>query len=341
MNATAQKQTQTEMSEDLNPKKRGLGRGLNALFEDEEVDYAPKAEAAQAAPETAAAESAGKSRQMLGIDLLAPRKEQPRKIFYDETLRELADSIKRHGVLQPLLVRPAKDNPGNYEIIAGERRWRAAQLAGQHEVPVIHMEVSEEEAFRIALIENLQREDLDILDEANGYQAMIDTFGYTQEQLAEALGKSRSHVTNMLRLRKLPDAVLLRLHAGHISMGHARALLGASNPGDLVDFVVEQELTVRQTEELIADGHSAHLQKPRVDMADKRGGNGRKMRDANLTAIEETLAQKTGLKVHIAMNASGKSGTFKIDFKSLDQLDQILEYLGGEGSAKPAARLMD
>jgi ParB family chromosome partitioning protein len=179
----------------LNPKSRGLGRGLNALFEDDEGVY----------PQVGAdSPIQGRARSMLGVDQLEAGKGQPRKIFKENSLNELADSIKQHGVLQPLLVRELSGQNGRYEIIAGERRWRAAQKAQLHEVPVIVLTITDAEAFEIALIENLQREDLDPIDEAFGYQKLMSEYNYTQEKLAESLGKSRSHIANMTRLLNLP-----------------------------------------------------------------------------------------------------------------------------------------
>ena len=321
--------------EDFKPKKRGLGRGLNALFEDEEEGHSP------ASPTQEAGEkSTGRGRQMLGIDQIEPMLGQPRRYFAEETLEELADSIRTYGVLQPLLVRPPKAGSNLHYIIAGERRWRAAQKAQLHELPVIILDVADEEAFKIAMIENLQREDLNAVDEADGYQTLIDNFGLTQEQLAESMGKSRSHITNMLRLKKLPESVAGHLRVNELSAGHARALLSAKNPGALAERVIKEGLSVRQTEKLAAED-SANLQKPRKDMAaKKKSASGHDERDINIIHLEQSLMAETGLHVYIDTKHTGKSGKVEIAFQSLDQLDEILKYLrrGASVAGAPAAR---
>ena len=268
---------------------------------------------------------------MVGIDQLEPGPGQPRNIFQDEALEELAASIKQHGVLQPLLVRENADNSGCYEIIAGERRWRAAQKAQLHEVPVIVLSITDAEAFEIALIENLQREDLDPIDEAAGYQKLIDHYDYTQEKLAENLGKSRSHIANMMRLLQLPPAVQKMLSEGKLSAGHARALITAKNAEELAKTVVARNLSVRETEKLVAEAEG------RPSKSKSKGKSGEKgvRKDVDTLALEDELSNKIGMRVSID-SPDGLSGKVSIAFKSLDQLDELLQRLsatqgGGQG----------
>ncbi len=299
----------------MDPKSRGLGRGLNALFEDDEEVYP------QVDPE---GPIQGRARNMVGIDQLEPGPGQPRTIFDDKALAELASSIKRHGVLQPLLVRENKDDSEHYEIIAGERRWRAAQKAQLHEVPVIVLTLSDMEAFEVALIENLQREDLDPIDEAMGYQKLMDLHGYTQEKLAESLGKSRSYIANMLRLMQLPEPVQKLLSEGKISNGHARALVTAENAESLAKLVVSQGLSVRETEKLAAE--AAGREAP--PSSKKKAAEEEYHKDVDTLALEKELSDSIGMRVGIN-SRDGKSGKVTVDFKSLDQLDDIIQRLAG------------
>lgn len=300
-------------------KSRGLGRGLNALFDDEEEAYAPIIE-------QAATGSAGRSRQMIGIDMVSPGPTQPRRHFDDQALQELALSIREHGILQPLLVR---EGSGGYEIIAGERRWRAAQIAQQHEVPVIILDIDDIEALKIALIENLQREDLDPIEEAAGYQRLLETYGQTQEELAKSVGKSRSHIANMIRLLALPEGVQAQVSAGKLSMGHARTLVTSDNPEELAGKIIEGGLSVRQAEKLAADS-SGRVQKERsrnkVTEDSKRIGSALKEKDPDTLALENDMSNLLGMRVAID-TADGMSGHVKIEFKSLDQLDEVLHRL--------------
>lgn len=295
-------------------KKRGLGRGLNALFEDEETVY-PKADTDSHAP--------GAPRRQVGIDQLEPGPWQPRKDMDPAALKELADSIAVHGVLQPLLVRAKPGQEGRYQIIAGERRWRASQKAQLHEVPVVIKELEDEAAMEIALIENLQRADLNALEEALGYQRLMEEFGHTQEKLATALGKSRSHVANMTRLLGLPQPVQNMLRDGKISAGHARALITAKDPEALAKIVVANELSVRATEKLAAD-ESGRM--PRAKGAPKPPVE----KDVDTLALEKELTDRLGLKVTIDVKSSKDGDTYgalKVDFKNLDQLDEVLHRL--------------
>ncbi|MCB1532236.1 MAG: ParB/RepB/Spo0J family partition protein [Alphaproteobacteria bacterium] len=297
------------MSE-ANPKNRGLGRGLNALFEDDE-EFTGVGE--PSAP-------AGKGGLKVGIELLEQSRFQPRKMFDDESLSELADSIKAHGLLQPILVRETDE--GRYEIIAGERRWRAAQRAQLHDVPIIVKELTDVEALEIALIENLQREDLNPVDEAMGYQRLMKEYSYTQEQLAESLGKSRPYIANMVRLLNLPDVVLAYLERGDLTAGHARALVTAKDPESLAREVVSQGLSVRETERLAAEAAG----KPAKASKGSSSSDGGYQKDVDTLALEKDLSDHLGMRVSID-SKDGESGKVSISFKSLDQLDDVLKKL--------------
>lgn len=305
------------MSDDLNPKARGLGRGLNALFEDDEGVYP------QIDPE---GPLQGRARVMLGVDQLQPGAGQPRRIFRDESIAELASSIRQHGVLQPLLVRELGDLTGRYEIIAGERRWRAAQKAQLHEVPVIVLSISDIEAFEIALIENLQREDLDPLDEAMGYQKLMEQYNYTQDKLAESLGKSRSHIANMTRLLNLPFMVQNYLSDGKISIGHARALIPAGDKAEsLAKEIMAKNLSVRDTEKLAASAlGKAKPAKKGGGAAGPQVNFGPDEKDVNTLALEKDLIDILGMRVVIAPQKGDQSaGYIRIDYANLDQLDDL------------------
>lgn len=299
-----------EISEDdLNPRRRGLGRGLNALFEDEEGVY-PQADADGHTP--------GAQRRIIGIDQLEPGEFQPRRDFDPESLDHLAESIAAHGILQPLLVRPKPDFPDTYEIIAGERRWRAAQKAQIHEIPAIIRELSDQEALEIALIENLQREDLNPLDESYGYKRLMDEFGHTQEKLAGALGKSRSHIANMMRLLNLPEGVQSYVREGKLSAGHARALVTADDADALARKIISQGLSVRQAEKLAASAQDSQKQSRKKAKKPEK--------DVDTRALEEEMSNILGMQVTLDVK-DGKSGTLKIDYASLDQLDEVLHRL--------------
>jgi ParB family chromosome partitioning protein len=287
-------------------KRRNLGRGLSALLGE---DPSP-AQAAGARP--------------VAVAKLHPGRYQPRRTMGQEELQDLAQSIRELGVLQPILVREHPDRPGDYEIIAGERRWRAAQLAQLHEVPVLVKVLSNKETLEVALVENLQREDLSPLEEAIGLQRLMDEFGHTQDALAKAVGKSRPHVANMLRLLGLPDAVKAMVDKGELSAGHARALLSAAAPEALARQVVEQGLSVRQTEQLVQ----------RAQASAKSGGGkrGPKEKDADTRALETDLADLLGLRVAIA--SKGREGSVTLYYKSLDQLDGLLQRLSGQAGGE-------
>jgi len=286
-------------------RRRGLGRGLSALFGEEgEISEgeAPTLDGVQMAP----------------IGKLKPGPYQPRKQFDDEALTGLAASIREKGVLEPVLVRPTPGQEDSFQIIAGERRWRAAQRAQLHEIPVIIRGFSDLDAMEIALIENLHREDLSALEEADAYQRLIEEFGHTQERLAQAISKSRSHVANTLRLLGLPDSVKKRIHAGELSAGHARALLTADDPEALAEEVVAKGLNVRQTEKLAQRAKPAGNGRP-------RGRPPKKAKDPNTAALEHDLAAMLGLTVNI--EERGEGGTLSIQYETLEQLDDLLQRL--------------
>lgn len=302
--------------------KKGLGKGLSALMSD-----------LPAIPTHSDAASAG-GMLSLPLELLQPGKYQPRRQFDDEVLHELADSIEKNGIMQPIVVRAIED--GRYEIIAGERRFRAARLAALTEVPVIVRAVNDAQALELALIENIQRADLNPLEEAAGYQRLMQEFSYTQEKLAAVVGKSRSHVANLLRLLELPESIKRLVDAGKLSMGHARALLTAPNAERLALQVVHEGLNVRQTEQLASGNISA-------DMPTKapRGAGGIRVappssspvaanaeKSDEVREIETMLAENLGLKVSINTR-SGKEGEVVIAYETLAQLDEILRRLGG------------
>jgi ParB family chromosome partitioning protein len=293
--------------------KKHLGRGLSALLgNDSAVVAATSAEA----PATQVA-----GQRMLSIELLHPGKYQPRGHFNAQALEDLAQSIRSNGVLQPILVRahPSKGK-GQFEIIAGERRWRAAQLAQLHDVPVVEKELSDRDALEIALIENIQRQDLNPLEEADGYFRLMQEFDYTQEALAERVGKSRSALANMLRLRELPVPVRNMLNDGRLSAGHARALLTCADPVAVANEVVAQGLNVRQTEKLAQEYKPGHLLKA------VKAKKAPKEKDADTKALERDLALKLGLKVEIDFD--GKGGKVTLHYKNLAQLDGVIAKLG-------------
>ncbi|MDE1151491.1 MAG: ParB/RepB/Spo0J family partition protein [Micavibrio sp.] len=304
-------------------KKRGLGRGLDALFQSgdrEEESFQPKMKRADeivAAVQAQQATAPNGAQRKISVDRLTPGKYQPRRFFDDAALDQLAESIGVHGIIQPLLVRPLSNSM--FEIIAGERRWRAAQKAQLHEVPVVIQEMSDTTALEIALIENLQREDLSAMEEADGYQRLMDDFGHTQEALAQQLGKSRSHVANTLRLLKLPQSVRAMVQNGSITAGHARALIGTKNPDELADIIFKRSLSVRQTEDLVKKAAEG-----KVKSAPQRTAP--KYKDVDVLALEELTTSKLGLKVTI--ESQGAAGMLQIEYKTLDQLDDLLARLG-------------
>jgi ParB family chromosome partitioning protein len=281
------------------PPRARLGRGLAGLFgEGEAVPWSDPA-----------------PRRRVPIASIRPGAFQPRRDFDEEALDALAQSIREKGLLQPLLVRPLAEDAAAFELVAGERRWRAAQRVGLHEVPVIVRPLADAEALEIALVENLQREDLSPLEEAEAYRRLIAEFGRTQKTLAAAVGKSRSHVANTLRLLSLPEPVRHRLDQGELSAGHARALLVAADPAALADEVVRRGLNVRATERLVQRRAEPARFRPEP------------RRDADTAALERDLAARLGLRVTVQPKARG--GVLTLHYASLDQLDRVLQLLRG------------
>lgn len=288
------------------PRPRGLGRGLSALLGDVPGE----------------AESGRGGVREIDVAAIRPNPHQPRRTFDDDAIAELADSIRSRGVLQPILVR--EDKAGGFELVAGERRWRAAQKAQLHKVPAIVREFDEAATAEVALIENIQREDLNALEEADAYAQLISAFGHSQDELAKLVGKSRSHVANLLRLRDLPQTVRDSLLRGELNMGHARAIATAPDPEALAREIIERGLSVRQAEAL------ARRERPGAG-SDVARGSARRARDvvdADVAALERQLGDLLGLKVKVAAN--GSSGTVSLHFSSLDQLDLICQRLSGE-----------
>jgi ParB family transcriptional regulator, chromosome partitioning protein len=290
-------------------QKGRLGRGLASLI-------------GEASPGEARISAHGEQR-LLSIDQLHPSGRNPRRSFGDIELIELADSIRQKGLLQPIIARPDRER-GGFEIVAGERRWRAAQKAAVHTVPVIVRELSDQEAAEFALIENVQRTDLNPVEEATGYSELIEKFGYTQEQVAEVIGKSRSHLANTLRLLRLPASVQALLQDGRLTSGHARALIGRDDAEALARRIVEEDLNVRTVEALV----QAEARADRVGSNGRHGGE----KDADARAFEKDLSDSLGLKVEIKPG-SGESGTLSIKYGNFDQLDYIRTRLVGPAEA--------
>ncbi|MDR3510034.1 MAG: ParB/RepB/Spo0J family partition protein [Caulobacteraceae bacterium] len=285
--------------------RRGLGRGLSALLD----------EAGAAAVE--GTEVAGGWRET-PIELIRRNPEQPRRDFAEADIEQLADSIRERGVLQPILVRPAPGMPGEYQIVAGERRWRAAQRAGLRHMPVVVRELDDLAAFEIAIIENVQRADLNPIEEALGYKTLIERFGRTQEAVAQTVGKSRSHVANALRLLALPESMQADLRSGRLSAGHARALAGAPDAAALAGLVIDKGLSVREAEALARRAHGREAE----PAARKSRGGGK---DADTRALEEDLSEALGLDVEVA--DLGGAGEVRIRYANLEQLDDVCRRL--------------
>ena len=297
----------------------GLGRGLNALFGDVAVEapvLATPGGAAKVAP------ASGDSVQHVGVGSIRPLPGQPRRHFDENAIAELADSIGLRGLLQPIIVRRSPDGDG-YQLVAGERRWRAAQRAGLHHIPALVRELDDAATYEIALVENIQRQDLNAIEEAGAYRRLIDDFGHNQEALAKLVGKSRSHVANLMRLLDLPVGVQELVGDGSLAMGHARALIGADDAEAIARRVVKEGLSVRAVEALVrADkggGRKAPLEYKSMD-----GG-----RDPDIVAVERHLSELLGIGVAIQYAGEGK-GALTLKFASLDQLDMICQRLSGE-----------
>lgn len=300
-------------------KRKGLGRGLAALLGEDPA--APPA-AANAEGERAAARQVS-----LPIEHLVPNRYQPRTRFDEDALAQLADSIREKGIIQPIVVRRTKEAQ-RYEIVAGERRWRAAQRAQLHQVPVVIRDFSDAEALEIAILENIQRQDLNAVEEALAYRRLQREFNYTQEQLGQALGKSRSHIANTLRLLGLPETVRQLVVDGKLTAGHARTLVAAEQPERLARRIVAEGLNVRQAEELVADEKSMKAgAKPKAGGSGGSGVPAAGAKDADTLALESSLSDQLGLKVTITLDGGGEAGELRIAFKDFDQLDDLCRRL--------------
>jgi len=275
-----------------NRLKKGLGRGLSSLL----GDSSKKIE-----------------KNKVSIKDLKRNKFQPRKYFSKENLQELSDSIKEQGVIQPIVVRPDKSSDGKYEIIAGERRWLASQNAGLHEVPVVILDVDDVKSLEFAIVENVQRQDLNPIEEARGYQKLIDDFNYNQEKLSQFIGKSRSYIANSLRLLSLPEEILLMVEQGKLSAGHARSLIGLNNSLNIAKKIIQKKLSVRQAEVL-----ARQLRDSKIKLIHKK--------DSNILDLQNSLEEKTGLNVYIN-NKKNNSGVISFTYNDLDQLDKIINII--------------
>ncbi len=275
-----------------NNLKKGLGRGLSSLLGDSEKSLV---------------------KNKIPIEDLSRNRFQPRKQFSKESIEELSNSIKERGVIQPIVVRPDNSKSGKYEIIAGERRWLASQNAGLHEVPVIVLDVDDVKSLEFAIVENVQRQDLNAVDEARGYKRLVDEFNYDQEKLSKFIGKSRSYISNSLRLLNLPNDVLSLIEDGSLSVGHARTLIGLNNSHELAKKIVTSKLSVRQVEELVKQ-----FKNKKFKIVNKK--------DANILDLQRILEEKTGLSV-IITNKKNNSGNISFHYKDLDQLDKIINLI--------------
>lgn len=283
-------------------RTRGLGRGLSALLNDGDMSDAP--------------EAAGKGAKTIPIEEISANPDQPRRTFSEEDLKSLAASISEKGLLQPVLIRPAPSGDG-YQIVAGERRWRAAQLARLHEIPVLVRDLTDRETLEIAIVENVQRTDLNPVEEGRAYKQLVDRFDHTQDEIARAVGKSRSHIANMMRLLGLPASVLDHLASGRLTMGHARAIATAPNPEVLADNIVSQGLSVRQAETLMKAPKSKKA--PEIKSVSSA-------KDADTRALEQDLSHRLGLTVEID-HGKGEAGRVTINYSRLEQLDDICRRL--------------
>ncbi len=291
------------------PERKSLGRGLSALMAD--VNLSP-------VDGGNSVDQRGAFSLLVSVERIRPNPDQPRRDFDPQALQELADSIKSKGVIQPIVVRQIDGGP-SYEIVAGERRWRAAQMAQLHSVPVVVREFSDSEVIEIAIIENVQRSDLNAVEEALGFRQLMDRFGHTQEKLASALSKSRSHIANTLRLLNLPDDVQMMIRTGKLTAGHARALIGASDAKALALRVVNSGLSVRETEKLAkaVSGKSRAVRQAASSL----------QKDADTRAIEADLSANLGMIVQIDHGAAGDGGTLQIRYRTLDDLDLLCQFL--------------
>lgn len=311
-------------------RPRQLGRGLEALFGEDRTnlaaaDPAPAAPAADDAPAPAPAEAKANGLRIVPIGKLIPNPLQPRRHFDDAALKDLTASIREQGILQPLIVRPTRSNDDTFEIVAGERRWRAAQRAQVHEAPVIVRAFTDEEALAVALIENIQRDELSPLEEAEAFARLAKDFDKTQEQVAEVVGKSRSHVANMMRLLDLPDDVRKMLADGRLTAGHARAILRAPDPTALALEIVSEGLSVREAERLGKASRGKGVGKSKSG----RAASSQHAKDADTLELERKLSVGLGSKVEISFDGTG--GYVRVEYKSLEQFEDLVERLMGNG----------
>ena len=278
----------------INPfkSKKGLGRGLSSLIGDSDIKT---------------------TKNKISISSIVPNKNQPRKLFEKNSLEELTNSIKARGIIQPLIVRKSEDLDDKYELIAGERRWQAAQSAGLHDVPVIVIEADNLKSLELAIIENVQRKDLNAIEEADSYKNLIDNFNYDQDEVARFIGKSRSHVANSLRLLSLPEKIIEMIRNDNLSQGHAKILVGLENALFLAEKIVKKKLSVRQTESL-------------VRILKNVGKRYKKLKDSNLISLENDLSDKIGMNV-LLNNKKNNSGTLTIEYKGIDQLDRLIKII--------------
>ena len=278
----------------INPfkTKKGLGRGLSSLIGDSDIKT---------------------SNDKISISSIIPNKNQPRKIFEKDALEELKNSIKERGIIQPLIVRKSDNQDDKFELIAGERRWQAAQLAGLHEVPVVIIEADNLKSLELAIIENVQRKDLNAVEEAESYKKLIENFGYDQEKVSKFIGKSRSHISNSLRLLTLPEKLIDMIRHQKISQGHAKILIGLENALLLADKIVKKKLSVRQAENLV-----------RLLKSDKNKSNISK--DPDILATQNSLSEKIGMRVYLN-NKKNNSGTLTFEYKAIDQLDRLINII--------------
>lgn len=294
------------------PRPR-LGRGLAALI----GDFGDAAPASEKAPAP---------QRKVAVEFLRPNPRNPRRRFVETDLDELSASIKARGLIQPIVVRPLPDVPGAYEIVAGERRWRAAQRAGLDEVPVVVVEIDDRASLEFAILENVQRTDLNAIEEAAGYERLMSEFAYTQRELAEILGKSRSHLANTLRLLQLPPAIQDRVTAGEITAGHARALLSVRDPEGIARRIVAEGLSVREVEALAAADNATESETPRPGRPRRASGS-----DATVRSLEDVLARALGHAVAVKDKASGE-GEIRIRYASAEERDALCRKLGGTAS---------
>ena len=285
-------------------KRKVLGRGLSALM----ADVNPVVDGNK--------DEDNKGLITLSVDQIEPNPNQPRRTFSTDSLMDLSNSIIEKGIIQPLIVRAISKTPVKYQIVAGERRWRAAQMAKLHKIPVVVRSFSDVEVLEIAIIENIQRSNLSPIDEANGYQQLIDRFNHTQDKISRALGKSRSHIANLLRLLNLPNDVQTLLNSGALSIGHARALITRKDASLLAKEIIRKKLSVREVEKLV-----------KIDFVEKQKSSFIKRKDADTREIEANLKASIGMRVDINHNTLTEAGEVKIKYKSLDQLDFLINKL--------------